>query len=688
MLLGFSRRNAVRPASQKSRRPAPKRRLWFDTLEARRLLSANALTASASELAISAPGILETSSPRDVAMDSAGNAAAVWIAPDANGDGKASLNYQYYSNSAGTLTPEFGGTVATGVAPTSSGNWTGFPPVIKVAMAPSGEFVVLSETYAVTQRGTTAFTTKAQVFSPTGPATAPITVGSGSNQAVSVAMNDNGFDVLYDVVKGTALTATVQRYNAAGQTEGSPISVVPISYGTGSISMDHSGNFVVAWDTYTGAWANPGNYFYIDAQRYSSTGQAQGGVIQANSSDVAQWPNIQTDSSVSMDPVTGDFVVAWQQRVPNPITQGGTNVSDLLARQFSADGTPVQANSVITVAAATFDTGTWLNPPYTAFAEPSGGMGVNDAIGIAALPGGAGAFDVAWTNFYYTLTPTGSSTGSGLQAAAHQDIHAKSYDSLGTQTQWLAVTSDGKSSGPSAAVDGNNDLIVLWSDASQGPVQVDGQLYQPSSPSAGGFVVSAPSNITAGNSFDVTITGTDANGNPYNGTVYLGSSAASVGAVEQNGGLPASITLTNGSATFTVALETAGIQTLTATSADGSVSASATVDVAPGAVARFGVTALGGSDEDGTPISVTVTALDAYGNVATDYNGTIQLSTGDSTAVLPSNLTLVDGVATFTATFNAATQANYYITATDPTSSISGTSAAINVYPAPTKGKK
>lgn len=452
--------------------------------------------------------------------------------------------------------------------------------------------------------------------------------------------------------------------------------------------MDASGNFVVAWDAQTGAWANPGNYFQIDAQRYNSAGQAQGSVIQANSPDVAQWPNIQTDSSVSMDPVTGAFVVAWQQRVPNPITQGGTNVSDLLARQFSADGTPVEANSVITVATPTFETGAWLNPPYTVFAEPSGGMGVNDAIGIAALPGGAGAFDVSWTNFYYTLVPTGSATGSGLQGVQHQDIYAKSYDSSGAQTQWLAVAGDGKSSGSSAAVDGNNDLLVLWSDASQGSVQVDGQLYHPTSQSAGGFALSAPSNVTAGNSFDVTITGTNPDGSPYNGTVYLGSSSASVGTVEQGGGLPASVTLTNGSATFTVALEAAGQQTLTATSADGSVTASATIDVGPGAAARFGVTALGGSDEDGTPISVIVTALDAYGNVATDYNGTIQLSTGDSTAVLPSTLTLVDGVATFTATFNAPTQANYYITATDPTSSISGTSAAIEVYPAPTKGRK
>ncbi|MGH7140781.1 MAG: hypothetical protein ACREHD_34035, partial [Pirellulales bacterium] len=292
MQFGFSRRTTARQSPQKSRRAAPKRRrLFFDSLEDRRLLSGNALVAAGPEFAVSgAAGIYSpgesppTKSPREVAMDSAGNAAAVWMMPDANGDGNMTLSYQYYSNSSSGLTPTFGGDVATGVLPNSKGNAMGAPTAIQVAMAPGstttpGEFVILWETSGETSRDQTTFATHAQVFNPTTEtATAAITVGSGNNFAVSVAMNGNGFDVLYDTLSSKESESLgVQRFSSAGQTEGSAISVGPIGYGSGSISMDDAGNFVVAWDASTGT----------DAQRYSSTGQVQGSVIQVNTPGTA-----------------------------------------------------------------------------------------------------------------------------------------------------------------------------------------------------------------------------------------------------------------------------------------------------------------------------------------------------------------------------------------------------------------
>lgn len=294
----------------------------------------------------------------------------------------------------------------------------------------------------------------------------------------------------------------------------------------------------------------------------------------------------------------------------------------------------------------------------------------------------SGAFDLTWTNYYQTLTPS-STTTSGWQAVTHQDIYAKSYDATGAQTQWLGVTKDGSSSASSATVDGNNDLLVLWSDAGQ----FDGQLYRQTSPTAGGFVVSAPANAVAGSAFRGTVTATNPDGSlnaSFNGTVYLGSSAATVGPDPSQQGLPASITLVNGSASFQVALETAGLQTLTATSTDGSVAASETINVTPAAAARFAVSAPA-SDQAGSSFTFTVTALDAYGNVVIGYNGPIYLTSSDGAALLPSGATLVNGVGTFTATFN--TTGNQTITATDATGSISGTSRAINVSAPPTKKK-
>ena len=75
----------------------------------------------------------------------------------------------------------------------------------------------------------------------------------------------------------------------------------------------------------------------------------------------------------------------------------------------------------------------------------------------------------------------------------------------------------------------------------------------------------------------------------------------------------------------------------------------------------------------GTPISVTVTALDANGNTAIGYTGTVAVTTSDSAAVLPGNHTLTSGVGTFSVTLN--TVGTQTVTATDTvTSTIAGLS--------------
>jgi large repetitive protein len=76
-----------------------------------------------------------------------------------------------------------------------------------------------------------------------------------------------------------------------------------------------------------------------------------------------------------------------------------------------------------------------------------------------------------------------------------------------------------------------------------------------------------------------------------------------------------------------------------------------------------------------------VTALDAFGNIATGYLGTVHFSSTDHHAILPSNYTFVagdKGVHTFSITFKTAGKQS--LTVTDvATSSITGTEAGINV---------
>jgi subtilisin-like proprotein convertase family protein len=146
------------------------------------------------------------------------------------------------------------------------------------------------------------------------------------------------------------------------------------------------------------------------------------------------------------------------------------------------------------------------------------------------------------------------------------------------------------------------------------------------------LVVSAPAGATAGTAFSVTVTAKDAYDNTatgYAGTVHLASS-------DGQAVLPADSTLPNGTGTFSVTLKTAGSESLTATdTATGNVTGSATVSVvAPVQAAHLSLSAPSGTTA-GSRFSITVTALDANGNIATGYAGTVRLSSSDGQATLP-----------------------------------------------------
>jgi Pectate lyase superfamily protein len=84
-----------------------------------------------------------------------------------------------------------------------------------------------------------------------------------------------------------------------------------------------------------------------------------------------------------------------------------------------------------------------------------------------------------------------------------------------------------------------------------------------------------------------------------------------------------------------------------------------------GAATQFSVRGPASSGA-GFSFSFTVTALDATGNVATSYVGTVQFTSSDPAAKLPTNSKLVNGAGTFSATLtNAGFQT---ITATDTVS--------------------
>jgi hypothetical protein len=198
--------------------------------------------------------------------------------------------------------------------------------------------------------------------------------------------------------------------------------------------------------------------------------------------------------------------------------------------------------------------------------------------------------------------------------------------------------------------------------------------------------VTAAVSATAGQGFTTTVAAINAQGNPataYGGTVHFTSSdPAAV--------LPADYTFTtgtvadNGTHQFQVTLKTSGPQTVTATdTGTGSVTGSTTVTVGSAAASSLTLTGLTGATA-GTPQTATVTARDAFGNIATGHGGTVAFTSSDGQASLPANYTFVPadgGVRLFSGGVTLRTSGTQTVTVTDTTNAALTSSQAVSITP-------
>ena len=184
--------------------------------------------------------------------------------------------------------------------------------------------------------------------------------------------------------------------------------------------------------------------------------------------------------------------------------------------------------------------------------------------------------------------------------------------------------------------------------------------------------LTAPTTVTAGQAFNITVVAEDAQGSPvpgYTGTVHFASGDTASGVV-----LPPDSTLANGQGTFSVTLATTGSQTLTVSDAANALSTTATLTVSAqhGAASHF-VLATTATPTSGKAFSFTVTAQDSSGNTDPSYSGTVHFTSTDTSSgvQLPADATLTSGAGTFSATLIKAGAET--ITATDTvTASITG----------------
>ena len=202
-------------------------------------------------------------------------------------------------------------------------------------------------------------------------------------------------------------------------------------------------------------------------------------------------------------------------------------------------------------------------------------------------------------------------------------------------------------------------------------------------------VTGFPASTTAGTAGNFTVSATDASGNLI--TSYLGT--VTLTSTDPNASFsPATYTFTaadGGTHTFSATLKTAGVQSIKASdTGNSSITGSLPGIVVQAAAARtLAVTGFPTTDTAGGTAQVTVTAYDAYGNVAAGYTGTVAVSSSDGHALLPADYTFTAGDAgqhTFAVTLKTAgTQS---ITVSDTlTPSLTDSEIGISVLPAAAK---
>ncbi len=177
-----------------------------------------------------------------------------------------------------------------------------------VAMDPNGNFVVAWNSNAQDGSGWGIY---AQRFNAAGVAQGSEfrvnTSTTGNQEAVSIGMADDGsFAVAFTDYNANAGDIYIQRYNASGVAQGGNAlanTTTSLIQAFPEIAVNGSGDFVVVWESQN---QDPGASYGIYGQRYNASGVAQGSEFRANTTTAGEQkrPSVSIDSS-------GNFIVAW-----------------------------------------------------------------------------------------------------------------------------------------------------------------------------------------------------------------------------------------------------------------------------------------------------------------------------------------------------------------------------------------
>ncbi len=354
--------------------------------------------------------------------------------------------------------------------------------------------------------------------------------------------------------------------------------------------------------------------------------------------------------------------------VPSPsgdtITAGGSQA-------YSATGYDSYGNSLGDVTSATtftIDSGTAC-PAHLCSATLAGDHTVTGTVGTAT---GTATLHVNAASLDH-LVP--SPSGDTITAAGSQAYSATGYDSygnsLGDVTSATTFTIDSGTACPahlcSATLAGDHTVTgTVGTATGTATLHVNAASLD--------HLVLSPSGdtITAAGSQAYTATGYDSYGNSLGDVT-----SATTFTIDSGTACPAHLC----SATL------AGDHSVSG--ADGSATGTATLHVGPGPAKTLSVSGILNPYPAGSSHSFTIKALDAYGNLATGYTGTIHFTTGDTKASVPADYTFTPadkGAHTFANTLSPAltlrTAGSQWVRATDKTTATITGSQSVTVTPA------
>jgi hypothetical protein len=221
------------------------------------------------------------------------------------------------------------------------------------------------------------------------------------------AANGLAVAVWVDEFSSTDRDIHAQMFNANGTLRGPEIIVEnsPLDARAPSVAMDSGGDFVITWQQTLNGQRD------ILAKRFSNTGAPLGGILNVATSTQNEY-----DSDAAMD-ASGNFIVSYTQDF-------SATDQDVVARQFSSSGSPLQSLVV---------------------ANSSSADESRSSVAMTA----SGQFVIAWQN--------------RNDGTADEDIFLNRYNAAGTSIGGRAIaTSTLRETNPSVAIDDLGNAVVAY----------------------------------------------------------------------------------------------------------------------------------------------------------------------------------------------------------------------------------